>query len=63
MDIRSRIKKIVTLRLIIGVAAGGILGFAWYYFIGCDSGGCSITSDPLRMTLFGMIFGGLLIAR
>jgi hypothetical protein len=41
MDIISRIKKILTLRLLLGLLAGGVLGFAYYHFIGCNSGGCA----------------------
>ncbi len=63
MDIRSKIKKLLTIRLLAGVLIGGVLGFAWYYFVGCNTGGCSITSDPYRMTAFGMIFGALIISK
>ena len=63
MDIKSKIKKILTLRLLIGLVIGGVLGFAYYYFIGCNSGGCAITSNPYRMTAYGMLFGALLITK
>ncbi len=63
MDIKSKIKKILTLRLLAGLVIGGVLGFAYYYFIGCNSGGCAITSNPYRMTAYGMLFGALLISK
>lgn len=63
MEIKSRIKKLLTLRLLIGLVIGGVLGFGYYYFIGCNSGGCAITSNPLRMTGYGMLFGALLISK
>jgi len=63
MEIRSRIKKIFTIRLFSGLIIGGALGFAWYYFVGCNSGGCAITSDPYRITAYGMIFGALLLSK
>jgi hypothetical protein len=63
MEIRSRLKKIFTLRLLIGLFAGGILGFAYYYFIGCNTGTCAITSNPVRMTAYGMLFGALLLSK
>jgi hypothetical protein len=63
MDIKSRLKKIFTLRLLLGLFLGGALGFAYYYFIGCNSGGCAITSNPYRMTAYGMLFGALLISK
>ena len=63
MDIKSRLKKIFTLRLLFGLLIGGVLGFAYYHFIGCNSGGCAITSNPYRMTAYGMLFGALLISK
>ena len=39
---------------------GGIAGFAFYYFIGCNSGSCAITSNPYISTTYGMIMGLLL---
>lgn len=56
----AKIKKIITLRLIIGLAIGSLLGFAYYYFIGCNGGTCPITSNPYKSTLWGMAIGGLL---
>ncbi len=50
------IKKIllsIVLPLVIG--AGG--GFAYYYFIGCNSGTCPITSSPYISTLYGAGMG------
>jgi hypothetical protein len=63
MDIKSRLKKIFTLRLLLGLFAGGILGFAYYYFVGCNTGSCAITSNPLSMTGYGMLFGALLFSK
>jgi len=36
---------------------GAILGFAYYYFVGCASGSCGITSSPYMSTLFGGFLG------
>jgi len=47
-------------RLSIGVVIGGLLGFAYYYFIGCNNGTCPITSSPVKSTLYGVVFGALL---
>ncbi len=63
MNIKTRIKKIFTLRLFAGILIGGLLGFAYYYFIGCNSGGCAITSNPYRITAYGMLFGALLLSK
>lgn len=46
--------------LITGVLIGGALGYAYYYWIGCTSGSCPITSRPVNSTLYGAVLGGLL---
>lgn len=43
----------------IGVVLGGIAGYAYYFFIGCSSGNCAITSSPINSTAYGMVMGGL----
>ncbi len=42
---------------IIGTLVGGVLGYAYYHFIGCNSGTCAITSKPLNSTLYGAVMG------
>ena len=37
--------------------AGGVAGFAYYYFIGCTSGACPITSNPYISTAYGALIG------
>jgi hypothetical protein len=44
----------------IGIAIGAICGYLYYYFVGCASGSCAITSKPLNSTLYGSLLGGLL---
>lgn len=43
-----------------GIVLGAALGYAYYYFIGCSSGSCAITSKPLNSTLYGALMGFLL---
>jgi hypothetical protein len=45
----------------LGVLTGGIVGYLYYRQVGCRSGNCAITSDPLNMTFYGMVMGGLLM--
>jgi len=47
-------------RRIIGITLGALAGFAYYYFIGCESGTCPITSNPYITTLYGAAFGAVL---
>lgn len=54
------LKKIIIWRILAGLFLGSLAGFAYYYFIGCSSGSCPITSNPVNMTLYGAFFGVLL---
>jgi len=59
----ERIKTIfnkMVLRIIIGIIIGGVAGFLYYKLVGCRSGSCPITSNPLSSIIFGAIFGGLI---
>lgn len=47
---------------IIGVILGAMAGYAYYYYIGCATGSCSITSSPVNSTLYGSLMGGLLFS-
>lgn len=42
---------------IAGIFVGGILGYAYYHFIGCSSGSCAITSQPINSSVYGMLMG------
>jgi Family of unknown function (DUF6132) len=44
----------------IGIVVGAIAGYAYYFYIGCASGTCAITSNPLNSTIYGAAMGGLL---
>ncbi len=46
-------------RILIGSVIGGILGFLYYKYIGCYTGGCPIKSDPVLSTIYGAIIGAL----
>lgn len=56
---KKPLKKRLT-RLGIGALLGASAGFAYYYFIGCSSGGCPITSNPFVSTGYGALFGGII---
>lgn len=40
-------------RIVFGTL-GAIGGYAYYYFIGCSSGACPITSNPWISTVYGV---------
>jgi hypothetical protein len=49
-----------TWKQVLWVIGGGIAGFAWYYFVGCASGACPISSNPYISTGYGALMGVLL---
>lgn len=46
---------------IIGIVAGAAVGFSYWYFIGCNTGTCAITSSSVNSTLYGGLMGVLLV--
>lgn len=48
--------------IITGVLIGAAAGFLYYWFIGCESGSCAITSKPVNSTIYGAVMGGLLMS-
>lgn len=44
-------------RLILGLAVGGALGFAYQKLVGCTTGTCPLTATPLRTMLYGGVMG------
>jgi hypothetical protein len=45
-----------------GIVLGGILGYLFYYFYGCN-GTCLISSDPWTSTAYGAFLGFLFSMR
>jgi hypothetical protein len=46
-----------------GIILGGLLGFLYYYKVGCSSGTCAITSNPYSSILFGAAMGFFIVNR
>jgi hypothetical protein len=46
---------------IIGAVLGAVGGYLYYYFVGCASGTCGITSSPVNSTLYFAVLGGLIV--
>jgi hypothetical protein len=57
MNIKEKLKKHFGRKTLIGVAIGGIAGYLYYYFIGCNSGSCPITSNPWNSVFYGSLLG------
>lgn len=47
---------------IIGIPLGAIAGFLYWKFVGCNTGTCAITSNPINSTLYGSVMGGLVFS-
>ena len=45
---------------LIGITVGAVAGYLYYYFVGCTSGTCPITSSPYISIIYGSILGYLL---
>ncbi len=61
MPNKSHLKKLfrywpAALLALLGAAGG----YAYYHFVGCASGACMITSNPVLTTLYGGVLGGLI---
>lgn len=44
-------------KTVLGVGIGAVAGYSYYYFIGCNSGTCPLTSKPLPSTMYGALIG------
>ncbi len=49
------------IKIVAGLTVGALLGYAYYFFIGCSSGHCPLTSNPVISTLYGGVIGFLLV--
>jgi|JI6StandDraft_1071083.scaffolds.fasta_scaffold02316_12 outer membrane lipoprotein SlyB len=45
---------------LIGVLVGAILGWLYWANIGCSTGTCIITSNPVNSSLYGALLGALI---
>lgn len=59
----TKLRKISLPWLISGIIIGGTGGFLYYYYVGCQSGTCPITSSPYTSVIYGTLIGGVLFYR
>jgi hypothetical protein len=51
------LRRFFNIKSIAAVFTGALLGFGYYYFVGCKSGSCPITGSPYISTLYGGFIG------
>ena len=49
------------IKMLSGLVIGTILGYTYYYYIGCASGTCAITSNPYISSAYGAMMGLVLM--
>ena len=49
------------LKIILGMAAGGIGGYLWHRIVGCASGACPIARNPYMSAIAGAFLGLLIM--
>lgn len=42
---------------VIGVVVGGVSGYLYYHYVGCESGTCGITNSPYSSIALGGFLG------
>lgn len=45
--------------MLIAIGLGALAGYGFYYFVGCSTGACPLTSNPWTSTGYGALLGWL----
>ena len=56
-EIKEFVKSWKFWKPFLAITVGAVAGFSYYYFVGCNSGTCAITSSPFMSTLGGGMLG------
>ena len=59
---RAAFAHLLHWRTLLGLALGGGVGVAYALTIGCATGTCPLTSNPVTAGLFGALLGATLLA-
>ena len=52
-----KLNKKILVKRVLPVFIGAVLGYAYYYFIGCNTGTCAIASNPYITIAYGALMG------
>ena len=47
------------IKKVLPVVGGAVVGFLYYYFIGCRTGTCPISGNPYISTVYGALIGAI----
>lgn len=61
--VKERIRTWVFWKPLVFTAIGGLGGFLYFFYIGCASGSCGITSNPYASIAFGGFMGYFFVSR
>ncbi|MFZ0390396.1 MAG: DUF6132 family protein [Calditrichia bacterium] len=50
-------KSKILVKILVFTFIGAVAGFGYYYFIGCRTGACPLSSNPYLMSGYGALFG------
>ncbi|HEY3355525.1 MAG TPA: hypothetical protein VGQ83_19905 [Polyangia bacterium] len=59
---RAHLRALWHWRTAAGLAAGGTAGALYAVYVGCATGSCPLTSNPVIAALFGAILGATVLA-
>lgn len=54
---KFNIDKSFLLKRILPVISGAVLGYAYYFYVGCRTGSCPISGNPFVSTIYGAMVG------
>ncbi len=60
-NLTTKKKALVIVKIALPLFIGAMGGYAYYYYVGCVSGTCPITSNPFISTAYGAGVGALFI--
>jgi hypothetical protein len=61
-NIMEFLKSKKFLKPFLGIVAGGLAGFLYFQFVGCNTGSCPITSHSYNTIIFGGLMGYLVMS-
>ncbi len=62
MELKRSLNIGKIMRMAFPVLLGALIGYSYYYFIGCTTGSCPITSNPWSSVFVGALFGASFIS-